>query len=45
MNIKSSEFLFAKNSTVESAKKIVIMPTADLRLKIIIIPMECMIYP
>ena len=42
MRIKSDEFLFAKNTAVESDQKFVIMPTDDQRLKMIIIPMECM---
>ena len=43
MKIKSDEFMFAKSGAVTSSESnVVIVPTDDPRLKVIIIPGECL---
>ena len=45
MKIKSDEFMFAKSGAISdsaSASSVVIVPTDDPRLKVIIIPGDCL---
>lgn len=43
MKIRSDEFMFAKSGAVAGSEgNVVIVPTDDPRLKVIIIPSECL---
>lgn len=46
MKIKSEEFMFAKSGAASNlASNVVIVPTDDPKLKVIIIPNECLAKP